>query len=91
MHLPIKTHEIDVRMALEGESLSTLSPLFGRDLPPLGPYRLEGLLALYESDYSLRNIDLTLGESDIQGGNRLPPGRGKANLYRRPHKRPNQL
>ncbi len=65
--LPIARDELDLKMALSAESLTDLSSLAGRDLPDLGPYHLQGRIASREDRIVLQDLDLTLGESDLQG------------------------
>jgi len=65
--LPLARHEIDMDMIVTGESLATLSSLLDKELPAIGPYRLEGQLFLGNGEYRLQDFDLALGESGLQG------------------------
>lgn len=65
--LPITSRRFDLDTLVEGESLASFSSLLDRDLPALGPYRLQGLLILGEQELRLEDLDLDLGESDVHG------------------------
>jgi len=64
---PLTLEQIPFHLSLSGENLADLSPLLQRELPPLGPYRLEGTFALVPAGYRLGELELRLGRSRLQG------------------------
>ena len=65
--LPVSRRELDVDLVLVGESVSDLSSITDRQLPELGPYRVEGRLILASNRLALKDFLLTLRESDLGG------------------------
>lgn len=66
-HLPIAHHDFDMQLHVEGSSLANLSTLVADDLPDVGPYRLQGQLAIDRLGFALRDLELAIGESDLHG------------------------
>ena len=67
MMLPIDDPKLELDLLVTADRLDSLGPLLGHDLPPIGPYRLAGRLSMADSEYSLKNLDLLIGESDLNG------------------------
>jgi hypothetical protein len=58
----------DLKIAVSGDSLASFAPLAGgAEIPPLGPYSLEGRTVIDGQAYGLDGLKLTLGESDVSG------------------------
>lgn len=81
--LPITEREFDVNLVVAGQSLSDFAPIIGTDLPPLGPYQLEGRLALNDRLFALQDFSLTLGESDLDGSIEMRRGAGRSQVEAR--------
>jgi uncharacterized protein involved in outer membrane biogenesis len=67
LQLPVTRGLFDTQMVVEGMTLATLSPLVDMDLPDIGPYQLKSRLAIAEGGFTLKELDLSLGESDLRG------------------------
>jgi uncharacterized protein involved in outer membrane biogenesis len=67
VQLPISRGEFAMNLDMHGASLATLANLVEIDLPDLGPYQLQGHLTLDSERIALEDLDLVLGESDLQG------------------------
>jgi uncharacterized protein involved in outer membrane biogenesis len=65
--LPLEARDLALDFSLRGASLADLSQVSGRDLPPLGPFRLSGQLTREDDATKISGLDLTLGESDLRG------------------------
>jgi hypothetical protein len=58
----------DLKIAVEGESLASFAPLAGgAEIPPLGPYSLEGRTVVDGQTYGLDALRLSLGETEMTG------------------------
>ncbi len=55
------------RMSVRGESLAQLDSYAGVSLPPLGPYTLAALITADNTLYALSELDIRVGESNMQG------------------------
>lgn len=54
-------------MVFTGQSLSDLNQLTRMDLPPLGPYKLQGYFGTNQKGYQIKNLLLTVKESQLKG------------------------
>ena len=54
-------------LRLRGPSLATLSPVAEVILPDWGPYELSGSLTSTEDAYALRDLKVSVGESQMSG------------------------
>lgn len=59
------------QVSLEGPSPANLNPLTGLDLPPLGPYQLNGRLSWEDRQLRLQDLRAQWGDSDLSGDIRL--------------------
>jgi uncharacterized protein involved in outer membrane biogenesis len=74
-HLELKTKiaqsmnvkRIGFNMKFKGNNLSDLNSLLKMDLPPIGPYSLEGLFASTERGYYIKKLFLNIKESQLLG------------------------
>jgi uncharacterized protein involved in outer membrane biogenesis len=65
---PLSGPSPDLTIAASGDSLASFSPLAaGAEIPPLGPFSLEGRTRVSGRTYGLDGLKLTLGESDLSG------------------------
>jgi len=58
---------IDYRLRIAGKRLDELDEIVGVSLPPLGPYSVAGRFSVFADRYSISDIELGLGESDLRG------------------------
>jgi len=54
-------------LVFKGNKLSDLNTLLRMDLPPLGPYRLQGYFAVNNKGYQIKNILLKVKDSRLKG------------------------
>lgn len=66
---------VDLRTVVQGERLSDLAEVLGRDLPPAGPYRFAGRLGDTQRGMRVRNLEGRLGQSDVTGTVEILPGK----------------
>ncbi|WP_119169213.1 AsmA family protein [Algihabitans albus] len=65
---PMSAPAPDLTLSLQGESLDSFAPLAGgAELPPLGPFSLEGRLVTEGQSYGLEDLNITVGGSDMRG------------------------
>jgi uncharacterized protein involved in outer membrane biogenesis len=62
-----KAGDIDLQVALRGERLSALDPLFGWEMPALGPYELIGRVSNQADGIALNHLSAKLGETNVAG------------------------
>jgi hypothetical protein len=77
MRLPARARDASLELTLQGDSLSSLDRLLAVELPPLGPYRLKARFAVVASGYELSDVDVTVGESGLNGSLKLDTSSGK--------------
>ena len=65
--VPIKQGPFDMDLSLSGDNLTTFNESLGLDFPPLGPYRVEGHYATSDRGYTLTDLVLAVGESELNG------------------------
>jgi uncharacterized protein involved in outer membrane biogenesis len=65
--LPITQGAIDLTLQVEGEKLSTFNKTFYLDLPSLGPYSLGGEFHLEPEQLSLKEMEIAVGNSQLEG------------------------
>jgi len=65
--VPIRQGPFDMDLKLRGENLTTFNETLGFDLPPLGPYRVEGRYAADDAGFKLTDSVLVVGESELHG------------------------
>ena len=58
---------LDFDILFKGNNLSHLNQLVQMDLPPLGPYQLEGFIDLRPDGYQIRNLKIKVRESQLAG------------------------
>ncbi|GMQ74885.1 MAG: hypothetical protein BMS9Abin01_0125 [Gammaproteobacteria bacterium] len=58
---------IDYRLTISGKRLDELDEIVGVSLPPLGPYSVAGRFGVFDDRYSISDVELGLGESDLKG------------------------
>ena len=54
-------------MIFSGKTLNDLNQLTQMDLPPIGPYKLQGYFAKKAKGYQIKNLLLTVKESQLRG------------------------
>jgi hypothetical protein len=59
--------DVDLRLKINGQSLSDLNQLLDVDIPSWGPWGLSGLFKMTNKGYEVNNFDLTVGESILKG------------------------
>ncbi len=69
--LPLDKTDIDVELSLAGDKFSDVDELLDLDLPPVGPYTLDGRFRLVDAGYSLTGLKFHVGESDLAGSVRI--------------------
>lgn len=67
MTIPIEDSDVRVDVVVAADRLDTLGPILGYDLPRIGPYRLSGRLTAGDTGYSVTDLDLAIGGSDLAG------------------------
>src|SRR5262245_18502157 len=65
--LQARAGDIDLHVALRGERLSELDPLFGWKMPALGPYELIGRVSNQADGIALNDLSAKLGETNVTG------------------------
>ena len=65
--LPLETDRLQFDLDLEGERFDKLDELLGVALPPWGPYALRGEFSIGSSGYSVHNLHMRVGESNLDG------------------------
>jgi uncharacterized protein involved in outer membrane biogenesis len=65
--IPIQTEHLQVDLALGGKRISDLDELLGVSLPPWGPYALQGEFGTSTTGYYIRNLQLRMGQSKLNG------------------------
>ncbi len=68
---------VDVRLAMQGQTLGNLYPFLLLPLPATPPYRLAGRLVLVDGQYRLTELDGKIGSTDIGGEARYTPRAGR--------------
>lgn len=58
---------VDIEFKLVGTSLSQLEPLLQLELPPIGPYELEGKLLWSNTGFKISNLLIKIDQSSIVG------------------------
>lgn len=61
------TPSLSYRMQVEGQRLDGFDPFVGVSMPPLGPYTLSTLITVRENHFALRDLEVRVGESDLEG------------------------
>ncbi|MBL6935414.1 MAG: AsmA family protein [Alphaproteobacteria bacterium] len=64
---PLAGSGLDIQVTVSGDDLSALGAVTGASLPALGPYRVSGRFSDVKGGYSLRSLELALGDSDLSG------------------------
>lgn len=69
--------DFHLRLSLSGDRMDTLNPLFGLNLPPLGPYEMSGNYHATPTITTLKDMLVRVGESRLKGeiraeGKKLP-------------------
>ena len=78
-HLSLKTqisknmdvNNIGFNMSFKGKQLSDFNTLLKMDLPPIGPYSMAGYFAINSKGYHIKNLLMTVKESQLKGDMRL--------------------
>ena len=78
-HLSLKTqlsknmdiNNIGFNMSFKGKQLDDFNTLLKMDLPPIGPYSLAGYVSLNSKGYHIKNLLMTVKESQLKGDMRL--------------------
>ncbi len=63
----MKVNNMGFKMHFSGENLSDLQQLSGVDLPPLGPYELQGSFVLNQQGYHIKDFLLKVKDSRLSG------------------------
>lgn len=63
----MKVNNLGFKMHLSGEKLSDLNQLSGVDLPPLGPYELQGSFAINPQGYHIKDFLVKVKDSHLKG------------------------
>lgn len=65
---PMAVPAPDLSFTLEGENLASFAPLAGgAEIPPLGPFSLQGQVVSEGQRYDLTELNVTIGSSDLRG------------------------
>lgn len=64
---PLALEGLDLELALAGPNPQRLSRLLGIPLPELPAYEVSGELGLQQARWTLRDLDGTVGDSDLRG------------------------
>lgn len=65
---PLSAPTPNLTVSLSGESLASFAPLAaGAEIPPIGPYSLEGRVVTEGQRYGLEDLRITAGGSDLGG------------------------
>jgi len=59
--------EVQLRTELSGKRMNSLNDILGLNLPPLGPYRVEGSLTSGKQNTRLHDMLLQIGDSVLKG------------------------
>ena len=59
--------EIRYRMSAQGKSLDSFDTYAGVSLPPVGPFELAALITARDTRFTLSDLDIRIGESDLKG------------------------
>ncbi len=65
--LQARAGDIDLHVALHGERLNALNPLFGWGMPALGPYELVGQVSNQADGIAFNDLRAKLGDSNVAG------------------------
>ncbi|MEM7145594.1 MAG: AsmA family protein [Verrucomicrobiota bacterium] len=65
--LPLESSNLDVDLNVSADKLSSLNELLETDLPPIGPYTIDGRFRLTDHGYSLSNFAFKTDASDLTG------------------------
>ena len=63
----VNVKNMSFNMLFKGNNLSDLNQLTKIDLPPLGPYELQGYFGSTKKGYQIKNLLLTVKESQLKG------------------------
>jgi uncharacterized protein involved in outer membrane biogenesis len=64
---PTELGGLALKVELNGQRLGELNPAIGMQLPPLGPYRLQGQLSVTRDSYGIDRLVARLGNSQLSG------------------------
>ena len=67
LDLPVDTNRLQLDISIKGKDLERLNTPLDAHLPPFNNYDLKGKLQMNERGFILRDIDATIGESDLKG------------------------
>jgi len=70
---PLEAKGISITVSAEGEDLAGLTPLVGRKVPAIGPWRLAATVGDAERGWALKDINLSVGKSSLQGEATVDP------------------
>ena len=73
--------DVELALSVEAETLDAVGQALRLELPALAPLRLDGTLVREASEFSLRGLDLALGESRLEGDLRLDPSSAPPTLH----------
>jgi uncharacterized protein involved in outer membrane biogenesis len=59
--------QLDYALSVKGNSFADLNAIAGMALPPLGPYSISGRFTVADDRYSVSDVALRLGNSDLNG------------------------
>jgi len=66
--LPIDPQQgLAFELSLEGQRLSAMNALLKADLPPLGPYALNGVLAFDPQGYAVKDLRVRVADTSLDG------------------------
>ena len=65
--MPVSSRDISLAMTIQGAKLDSLNELLRLDLPPLGPYSLAAQFAMKEQGYTLSDLRIQIGTSNLTG------------------------
>jgi uncharacterized protein involved in outer membrane biogenesis len=67
VELPLDPQNVDFRMLLSGERISSINNFLEIDLPPYGPYELGGRFQVKRDGYHLSDLNVRVNQSQLTG------------------------
>ncbi len=64
---PEGPREIRYRVSAQGTNLDSFDSFAGVSLPPVGPYELTALITAGDTRFTLSDLDIRIGDSDLKG------------------------
>ena len=65
--LPVEQSKLTLAFSLRGQRLDNLEKFIATELPPLGPYEMQGNFNMVKDGYYLSGLDVRIGRTDLIG------------------------